>query len=99
MYVCLSVSAPRLVIVSGVIWTPYDWLNKFYCFCIAAVIGIVSRHGLTIEAHCRNQHNKSRLALFKPLLHFYSQLYISKKMEYFSYKGGCGIGGHTSIET
>ena len=19
------------------IWTPYDWLNKFYCFCMVAV--------------------------------------------------------------
>ena len=52
------------------------------------------RHGLTIEASCRKYPNKSKLALFKPLLHIYShlkQLYISNKMERFSYKGGCGI--------
>ena len=29
--VCLC-SPPRLLITSGVIWTPYDWLNKFYDF-------------------------------------------------------------------
>ena len=76
------------------IWTPYDWLNKFYSFCV------VSRHGLTIEAHRKNQPNKSKLALYKPLLHFYSQLkqlYISNKMECFSYKGECGIHGHMHI--
>ena len=29
--VCVCVCPPpRLLITSGVIWTPYDWLNKFY---------------------------------------------------------------------
>ena len=29
--VCVSVCLPpRLLITSGVIWTKYDWLNKFY---------------------------------------------------------------------
>ena len=76
---------------------------------MAAIVGIVSRHGLTIEARRRNQPNKeksglgtrlpnkSKLALYKPLLRLYShlkQLYISNKMKRFSYKGGC-----TLIET
>ena len=59
------------------------------------------RHGLTIEVLCRNQPNKSKVALNKPLLHFYSnlkQLYTSNKKERFSYKDGCGICGHTRIE-
>ena len=31
MCMCLSVCPPlRLVITSGMKWTPYDWLNKFY---------------------------------------------------------------------
>ena len=39
---CVSVCPPpRLVITSGVIWTSYDWLNKYYSFCMAAIIGIV----------------------------------------------------------
>ena len=84
------------------IWTQYDWLNKFYSFCIAAIVGISSRRGLNIEACRRNQPNNSKLALYKPLLHFYNhlkQLYISNKTEYFSYKGGCGVHRRTRIET
>ena len=76
---------------SGVIWTPYDWLNKFYSFCMGAIVGFVSRHGLTIEAHGRNQPNKSKVALYKPLLHFYSdlkKLYIRNKTEHFNIKVG-----------
>ena len=38
---CLS---SRLLITSGMIWIPYDWLNKFCNFYVAAlVIGIISR--------------------------------------------------------
>ena len=51
---------------------PYNWLNKFYSFCMAALVGIASRYGLRIEVHGRNQPIKSKLALYKPLLHFYS---------------------------
>ena len=39
-----------------------------------AIVIIISRHSLVIEAHCRNQPSKSKLALHKPLLHFYSHL-------------------------
>ena len=45
---------------------PYNWLNKFNRFYMAAVVGMVSRHDITIEAHHRNQPNKSKLALCKP---------------------------------
>ena len=68
---------------------------------MAAIVGIISRRGLTIEVCCRNQPNKSKLALYKPLLHFYShlkQLYINNKTEHFSYKGGCNERGHMRIE-
>ena len=68
---------------------------------MAAIVSITSRQGLRIEAHCRNQPNKNKVALYKPLLHFYShlkQLYTSNKMEHFSYKGGCGIHDCTCIE-
>ena len=102
---CVSVCPPlRLVITSGVMWhdmDPYYWLNKFYSICMAAILSIVTRHGLRIEVHHRNQPNKSKLALYKPLLHFYShlkQLYISNKMERFSYKGGCGVLGCICIK-
>ena len=40
---------------------------------MAALVGIVSRRGLTIEAHHRIQPNKSKLALYKPIVHVYSQ--------------------------
>ena len=41
--------------------TLYDWLKKFYNFYMAAVVGIVSRHGLRNEVHCTNQPNKIKL--------------------------------------
>ena len=49
---------------------------------MVALVGIVSRCSLTIETCHKNQSNKSKLALYKALLHFYNhlkQLYISKK--------------------
>ena len=50
----ICVSAPRLLITSGVIWTSYDWLNKFYSFYMATAFVIVSRRGLRIEARRGN---------------------------------------------
>ena len=41
---------------------------------MAALVGIVSMHDLTIDACHRKQPDKSKLALYKPLLHFYSHL-------------------------
>ena len=35
---------------------------------MAAVVGIISRSGIKIEVHCRNQPNKGKLALYN-LLH------------------------------
>ena len=84
----------RLLLISGLIWTSYNWLNKFYSFYVPAVVSIVSRHGLSIDACHENQPNKHKLALYKLLIHFNSnlkQLYISSKMECFSYKGGFGV--------
>ena len=50
MRVCVSPPL-RLLITSGVIWNPYDWLNKFYSFCIVAVVGIVSRQALAMKTN------------------------------------------------
>ena len=86
---------------NGMIWTPSDWLNKFYSFCTAAIVSIIGKGSLRNEASHRNQSNKSKLALYKPLLHFYNhlkELYMSNKTEHFSYKGGCGIRGRTCIK-
>ena len=61
-----------------------------------AIVSINSKHGLRIEVSRRNQPNKSKLAMYKPLLHLYShlkQLYISNKIECFSYKGRCVMCG------
>ena len=55
----------RLLITSDMIRTPYDWLNRFYSFCMAIVVGIVSRHGFTVEGHSINQPNKCKQALCK----------------------------------
>ena len=68
---------------------------------MAAIVDIVSRRGLRIEAHRRNQPNKSKLALNKPLFCLYSHLkqpYISNKTKHFSYKGGRGVHGRARIE-
>ena len=55
VYVCMCVCPPlRLLITSGVIWTPYDWLNKFYSRYMAIVVLIVNRHGLGIDT--RHSH-------------------------------------------
>ena len=46
---------------------------------MAAVVSIISKHDLTIEANHWNQPNKSKLVLCKPQIHFNShlkQLYI-----------------------
>ena len=69
---------------------------------MANVVSIISRHGLTFEAHCRNQPNQSKLALYKPLatslLQSFKTIDISDKMECFNYKGGCGMHGQMHIE-
>ena len=82
--VCVSIPIPK---ASSMMWcdewTLYDWLNKFYNFYIAAVVGIGSRYGLCIDLHHRNQPNKNKLALYIRLIHLNShlkQLYICNKM-------------------
>ena len=68
---------------------------------MAAIVGIVSRRGLRIEACCRKQANKSELVLYKPLLCLYSHLkqpYISNRVKCFSYKGVRGMRGRKHIE-
>ena len=47
MFVC---PRPRLLINSGVIWTSYDWLNKFYSCYMATVVIIVNGRDLGIGA-------------------------------------------------
>ena len=37
---------------------------------MAAVVDIVSEHDVSIHTHYGNQPNKSKLALYKPLLHY-----------------------------
>ena len=53
--VCLCVCPPlRLVITSGIIWTSYDWLNKFYSCYMATVVVIVNGRDLGIDTHHRH---------------------------------------------
>ena len=50
MCACVCVCPrPRLLIISGMICSPYDWLNKFYSCYMAIVVGIVNGHGLGIN--------------------------------------------------
>ena len=62
VHVCVC-TAPRLLITIDIIWNPYDWLNKFYIFCVAVKVDILSRYGLSINAHHGNKLNKHKLAL------------------------------------
>ena len=46
---------------------------------MAAVVDIVSRHGLSIDPCHTNQPNKSKLELYKPLIHNYnSGIYVTR---------------------
>ena len=53
----VTVSTPRLLVISGAMWhvcTPYDCLYKFYTFYITAVVSIISRCGpIQFEVCCR----------------------------------------------
>ena len=41
---------PRLLIISSVIWTPYDWLNKYYSFIWQ--LKSLSVVGMVLELKC-----------------------------------------------
>ena len=53
------------------IWTPFDWVHKFYSFCMVAVVDIINRRGLRVDICHRNQSGKSELAVYMPLLLLY----------------------------
>ena len=57
--VCVRVPTPRLLVTSGVIWTTYDWLNKFYTCYMATVAIIINGCGLGIDMPHENQPNNS----------------------------------------
>ena len=57
VFVCVCVCVclpPRLLITCGVIWTPYDWLNKFYSRYMAIVVVIINGRGLGIDTCYRH---------------------------------------------
>ena len=82
--VCLL---PRLLITSGMIWTLYDWLNKFYGLYTAAVVIIHS--GCVIETNPISI-NQSCISHYFHYNNRLKQLYTSNKTECLGYKGGCG---------
>ena len=60
---------------------------------MAALVGIVSGHDLSIHTHRQKLATEGKLVLYKPLLHcnnHLKQLYLTNKMERFSFEGGCG---------
>ena len=46
-YVCVC-PAPRVLLTGGVMWIPYDQLNKFYSFYMTAAV-IISVVGVALE--------------------------------------------------
>ena len=103
MFVCVSTS--RVLVTSVLMWRDmdlhtYDWLTKFYSSLMAAVVNIVSGHGLSIDVRHANQPNKSKLLFYKPIIHIYNclqQLHIRNKMIHFSYKGEHGCHTHINV--
>ena len=88
MLVCVHVCLfPRLLITSGIIWTLYDWLNKFYSFYTAAVVIIHS--GCVIETNPIGI-NQSCISHYFHFNNRLKQLYTSNKREFLGYKSGCG---------
>ena len=69
------------------VWTPYDWSNKFYSFYMVAIVSIISRCGLAIEVHCRNQPNESKLCSTVKAVTFT----FKTATECFNYEGKCGM--------
>ena len=57
--VCMCVwPSSYYMLNSSTMWCdmdPYDWLDIFYTFYVAAVIDTISRFGITIEMCHRNQ--------------------------------------------
>ena len=70
---CVCVSAPRLLIISGVMWCDIDPIRlvkiKFYGFLMAVIVDIVSGCDVSIHTHHGNWPSKGKLVLYKPLLH------------------------------
>ena len=52
VHVCVCV--PEAINNSYVIWTSYDWLNKFYGCYMATVSIIINGYSLGIDTHCGN---------------------------------------------
>ena len=68
---------------------------------MAAIVGIISRHGLRIELVVETNLVRVSYYCISHSFHFDShleQLYISNKMEEFNNKGECGICGYTCIK-
>ena len=53
MRVCVCLPL-RLLRTSGVIWTPYDWLSKFYSCYMATVAIFINGRGLGIDTRHGN---------------------------------------------
>ena len=53
---CVCVCLPlRLLITSGMLWTPYDWFKSSTAVMyMATVVGIGNGHGLGIDTCCVN---------------------------------------------
>ena len=59
---CVLCSHPMLPLTSGIMWhdmDPYDWFSKLYSFYIAALVGMISGHGLSIDVCHINGPNES----------------------------------------
>ena len=54
MWICMC-SPPKLLIIGGMIWALYDWLNKFYSFYMAAIVDNISGRGPSIDVYHTNQ--------------------------------------------
>ena len=92
MRVCVYIRpCMKLLITSDVIWIPHDWINKFYSSYMAAVVDIISGCSLSVDVRHTNHLNKSKLVLYKPLIHNYSCLKYVTRQHTSVIKVGVGI--------
>ena len=62
--ICVGVSTYKQLVTIGTIQTPRDWLNNFYNFYMAALVGIVSSYTVYMasESKCVVTTNLIRLS-------------------------------------
>ena len=79
-------------------WHDMDptWLVKqFLQLLNTTLVSIISRRSLTMKSLHRNQLNKSKIVLYESHFNSLKKQLQSNNTDHFTYKGRCGVCGHT----